>query len=72
MWGPWRPTKKEIEKWIDQKFHNFAAQENRNLCVPKEDWLQRYLYIDEHEVFFCTLSCELYKWLAKLADGQPT
>jgi len=72
MWGSLKPTKKEIEKWIDRKLHEFAAQENRNLCLSKEEWLQRYLYTKEHKVLFFSFSCELYKWLAKLADGQPT
>lgn len=72
MWHNWILTKKEIEKWIGQKLHEFAAQENRNLCLSKEEWLQRYLYTEEHEVFLCSFPCELYEWLAKLVDGKPT
>jgi len=66
----WNPTKKEIEKWLDQKIHELAAQENRNLCLSKEEWLNRYLYIEIHKIFFCTFPIELYEWLAKITDSQ--
>ena len=72
MWHKWIPTKKEIEKWIDQELHEFTAQENRNLHLSKEEWLQRYLYMEEHEVFFFYFLCELYKWLDKFVDSEPT
>lgn len=68
----WIPTKKEIDKWIDQKLHKFVAQENMNLHLLKEEWLNRYLYIEEHIIFFCSFPCELYEWLSKLEDGQGT
>ena len=38
----------------------------------KEEWLNIYLYTEEHEIFFYYFSCKLYEWLAKLADGQGT
>lgn len=72
MWHKWIPTKKEIENQIDQKLHKFATQENRTLHLSEEQWLQRYLYTKEHEVFLSSFLCELYEWLAKLVDGQPT
>ena len=31
-----------------------------------------YLYTKEHKIFFCSFPCELYEFLAKLADGQGT
>lgn len=38
----------------------------------KEEWLQRYLYIEEQNVFFYYFPCELYECLAKFLYGQPT
>ena len=66
----WNPTKKEIEEWLDKKIHEFAAQENRNPQVSKEQWLDRYLYTEIHEIFFAYFSTELYEWIARLADSQ--
>jgi len=45
-------------------------QENKNLCLTKEQWLDKYLYTEIHKIFFCTFLIELYKWIAKLADDQ--
>jgi len=72
MWRKWIPTKKEIEKLIDQKLHEFVAQENKNLCLSKEEWLNRYPYTEEHKIFFCSFPCKLYEWLAKLVAGKGT
>lgn len=66
----WNPTKKEIEKWLYRYIHEFATQENRNPCLSKEDWLNRYLYTEVHEIFFSTFPIELYEWLAKLESSQ--
>lgn len=66
----WNMTKKEIEKWLDQKIHEFMAQENWNLFLSKEEWLNKYLYIEIHESFFCTFPIELYECLSKFIDGQ--
>lgn len=72
MSNKWFPTKKEIEKWIDQKLHQFVAQENRNAHLSKEEWLNRYLYTEDHEIFFFSFPCELHQWLYKLQDIEGT
>jgi len=66
----WNPTKKEIEDWMDRKIDEFVVQENRNPRLMKEQWLDRYLCIEIHEIFFCSFLVELYKWIAKLPEGQ--
>ena len=38
--------------------------------MTKEQWLDRYLYIEIHKIFFCSFLIELYEWIAKLADSQ--
>ena len=70
MSNKWFPTKKEIEKWLDQKLHMFSTQENKNLWLSKEQWLNRYLYTDETKAFFCFFPCELHEWLSRLANIQ--
>ena len=66
----WNPTKKEIEEWLDRKIHEFVAQENKNPRLSKEEWLDCYLYMEIHEIFFSSFPIELYEWIAKLADSQ--
>ena len=66
----WNPTKKEIEDWLDRKIHEFAAQENKNPRLSKEEWLDFFLYIEIHESFFAYFPIELYEWIKKLADSQ--
>jgi len=66
----WNPTKKEIEKWLDKKIHEFIAQENKNPCLSKEEWLKKYLYTKIYEILFCTFPIELYEWLVKLRESQ--
>jgi len=37
MSNKWITTKKVIERWIDRKMNKFAAQENTNTHVLKEE-----------------------------------
>ena len=48
----WNPTKKEIEKWLDIKILEFTMQENKNPRMSKEQWLDIYLYMEIHKIFF--------------------
>ena len=66
----WNPTKKEIEEWLDKKIHEFATQENRTPQVSEKKWLERYVYMEIHKIFFASFPSELYEWIAKLADNQ--
>lgn len=34
--------KKELDKWIDRKSHEFTAQENMSPILSKEKWLERF------------------------------
>ena len=55
---------------MDRKIHEFAAQENKNPRLTKEQWLDRYLYMEIHKIFFYSFPVNLYEWIVKLADGQ--
>jgi len=48
----WRPTKEEIGQWLDRKEIEFYVDKNKNLHISIEKWLQRYVFIDLHEIFF--------------------
>ncbi len=62
--------KKELEDWLDQKLHEFVVQENRNLQISEEQWLDRYIYTDIHEIIFTSFLTELYRWISRLADSM--
>ena len=34
-----------------------------------EDWLQRYIFTNLHEIFFATFPPELHVWLSRLAEN---
>jgi len=72
MWHLWIPTMKDLHNCVDQKLHEFAAQENHNPRWSKDSWLQRYIYTEDNEVFFTLFTCKLNEWLYKLAECQPT
>ena len=45
-----------------------AATKNKSLRLSTEDWLQKHIFTDLHEIFFTTYGNELYDWLSKLTD----
>jgi hypothetical protein len=66
----WFPSKTEIQKWIEDQERDFVEAQNRNPKLSTEDWLQRYIFTDIHEIFFGGIHQELFEWLARLADTQ--
>ncbi len=66
----WNLTKKGIEDWLDRKIHEFAMQENTNPWLSNEEWLECYLYMEIHEIFFASLPTKLYEWITKLVGSQ--
>jgi NADH:ubiquinone oxidoreductase subunit len=67
MWL-WHPELTVIDAWFETKTKEFAEKENRKPNRDSEAWLQKYIYIDVHEVFFTTIPLELHSWLARLVD----
>ena len=67
MWL-WHPELSEIETWSETKAKEFAEIENKKPNHDGEAWLQKYIYIDIHKVFFATFPSELHSWLARLAN----
>jgi len=62
--------KKEIEHWLDQKLHEFVIQENKTPQISDKRYLDRYVYMEVHEIFFVTFSSYLYDSIARLANSQ--
>jgi hypothetical protein len=50
---PWNPTKEEIEIWLKTKEIEFVQQDNINPRVTPRKYLEKYVFTDLHEVFFC-------------------
>jgi hypothetical protein len=48
-----RPTKEEIERWLKTREIDFSQQDNRNPRVTPCKYLEKYVFVDLHEVFFC-------------------
>jgi hypothetical protein len=53
MLRPWNPTKVEIEGWLRTKELEFSQKENRNPSITPHKYLDKYVFKDLHEVFFC-------------------
>ena len=66
----WFPSKTEIKKWIEYREKDFVEAQNKNHNLSTEDWLERYIFTDIHEILFGGIHRDLYKWLARLADTQ--
>lgn len=66
----WVPSKEEITTWIGQNQRTFAEEQNKNPRINTDDWLQRYLFTDLHEIFFCGFPIIFYEWLSKIAETK--
>jgi hypothetical protein len=72
MFIPWRPTKEEIERWLKPKDLEFAQQDNRNPRVTSCKYLEKYVFTDLHEVFFCDFPQLLQEWILRLKYNHAT
>jgi hypothetical protein len=66
----WFPSKTETQKWIKDQENDFTEAQNKNPNISSEDWLEKHIFTDIHEIFFGGIHQELYEWLARLADTQ--
>jgi hypothetical protein len=71
MWF-WHPLREEIENWVEVKEKEFAEKENKNPRLSIEEWLERYIFTDLHEIFFATSPSELHAWLSRLAENKTS
>ena len=66
----WRPTRKEITEWMKQKKQEFSHMENKNPRLKNKQWLQRYVYIDLHEIFFNDFPNLLAEWSERFVENN--
>jgi hypothetical protein len=72
MFRPWNPMKEEIESWLKTKELEFAQKDNRNPKLTPHKYLDKYVFSDLHEVFFCDFPHVLQEWILRLKDNHPT
>ena len=63
----WRPSKEDIGHWLEAKGHEFSINQNNNLQINLDKWLQRYVFIELHEIFFVDFFNVLDEWLQRLS-----
>jgi hypothetical protein len=68
----WNPTKVEIKSWLKTKELEFAQKDNRNLKLTPCKYLDKYVFNDLHEVFFCDFPHVLHEWIKRLKYNHPT
>jgi hypothetical protein len=68
MLRPWNPTKEEIESWLKTKELEFAQKDNRNPRVTLRKYLEKNVFTDLHEVFFCDFPHLLQEWILRMKD----
>lgn len=68
----WNPTKAEIESWLKTKELEFAQKDNRNPKLTPCKYLDKYVFTNLHEVFFCDFPHILQEWIKRLKDNHLT
>ena len=54
----WYPTKPEIQDSVEFKKLEFAQEESEGSWMNPKEWLDRYIYTDIHDIFFCEFPLE--------------
>ena len=72
MFRTWNPTKVDIERWLKTKELEFAQKDNRNPKITPHKSMDKYMFSDLHEVFFCDFPHWLHEWILRLKYNHPT
>ena len=72
MLRPWNPSKAKIKSWLKTKELEFPEKDNRNPRVTLCKYLEKYVFTDLHEVFFCDFPHILQDWILRLKDNHAT
>jgi hypothetical protein len=72
MFRLWNPPKEDIERRLKKKELQFAQKDNINPKITLRKYLDKYVFSDLHEVFFCDFLHLLQEWLLRLKDKHPT
>jgi hypothetical protein len=49
-----------------------VQKDNRNLKLTPRKYLDKYIFSDLHEVFFCDFLHVLQEWILRLKENHPT
>jgi hypothetical protein len=71
MLRPWNPMKEDIERWLKTKELEFTQKDNRNQKLTLCKYLDKYVFTDLYEVFFCDFPHILQEWIKRLKDNHP-
>jgi hypothetical protein len=71
MWRMWNPMKAEIERWLKTKEMEFVQKHNRNPKLAPPKYLDKYVFSDLHEVFFCDFPHVLQECILRLKENHP-
>ena len=69
---PWNPKKAEIKSWLGTKEIEFERKDNRNPRITPRKYIEKYVFTDLHEVFFCDFPHLLKEWILRLKDNHAT
>ena len=64
----WKPERKEIDEWFEQRVQEFSVKENCSERLTTEEWKNKYIFIEIYELFFVTIAIELQEWLVRLVE----
>jgi hypothetical protein len=62
----------EIERWLETKEPEFASKDNIKPKFTPRKYLNKYVFSDLHEVFFCDFPHFLQEWLFILKENHHT
>jgi hypothetical protein len=62
--------KVDIERWLRKRNLSFA-KDNKNPKFTPHKYLDKYVFSDLHEVFFCEFPHLLQEWLLRLKENHP-
>jgi hypothetical protein len=68
----WNSMKAEIEIWLKTKDMEFSQKDNRNPKLTPHKYLDKYVFNDLHEVFFCNSPHVLQEWIKRFKYNHPT
>ena len=66
----WHPMKNEIEDWLESKTLEFMQEESAGSQLSIENWVDKYIYSDIHEILFANFPIVLHEWLSRLERRQ--
>jgi hypothetical protein len=68
---PWNPVNTIIEIWWRTKELECVQKESINLNLTLHKYLDKYVFSELHEVFFCDFPHLLQEWLLRLKENHP-